>query len=73
MLRTGFPVALTATLPTRTAWPLASVSSSACTRFLFRTIHLITLIVCHFCVVHITVTPLWACLLIRDPLLTQSL
>ena len=36
VLRTGFPVALVATLPIRTAWPLALVSSPACRRFLFR-------------------------------------
>ena len=49
-------------------------SLAACIRVLIsmhtlslQAVHLITLIVCHFCVVHVTATPLWACLLVEDP------
>lgn len=51
-----------------------SYSLAACIRVLIsmqtlplQTVHLITLIFCHFCVFHITATPLWACLLVGDP------
>ena len=57
-----------------------SYSLAACIRVFIsmhtlslQTLHLITLIVCHPCVVHVTATPLWACLLVKDPVLSGFL